>query len=252
MLYERLALLHSLLSSRGSIFVHCDWRVSSMLRAMLDELFGRGAAAGEDAGFRNEIAYCYSGGGIPRRELPRKHDTILWYTRSSEWTFHPVYRPYSTGTQQRGRTAVKGPNAALRAEGTPINDWWPDIKKITSPTDPEKLYYETQKSEELLGRVIEMTSDAGDLVLDCFCGSGTTPAVAELLGRRWIGIDLGRHAIHITRKRLIGVQRELRAQGRPYRSFDLYNLGRAERQWWQLDRLNGSDAEYRSTVRKFY
>ena len=77
-------------------------------------------------------------------------------------------------------------------------------------------------------------------------------AVAEKLGRRWIGVDLGRYAIHVTRKRLIDVQRELHAAGKPYRSFDVYNLGRYERQWWQLDRLKGYDTEHRNLVLRFY
>jgi adenine-specific DNA-methyltransferase len=104
---------------------------------------------------------------------------------------------------QRGRTAVKGPNATLRAEGTPINDWWPDIKKITSPTDPEKLYFATQKSIDLLARIIEMASLPGMLIGDFFVGSGTTAAAAAKLGRRWVVNDLGKPAVMITRKRLI-------------------------------------------------
>ena len=95
-------------------------------------------------------------------------------------------------------------------------------------------------------------SDEGDLVADFFCGSGTTLAVAEKLGRRWLGVDLGRYAIHTTRKRLIQVQRELHAQGQPYRSFDVYNLGRYERQWWQVERLKGADHEHRHVVLRFY
>jgi len=90
------------------------------------------------------------------------------------------------------------------------------------------------------------------MVADFFCGSGTTLAVAEKLGRRWIGIDLGRYAIHVTRKRLIQAQRELHEAGQPYRSFDVYNLGRYERQWWQLDRLKGADDEHRRVVLRFY
>jgi adenine-specific DNA-methyltransferase len=100
--------------------------------------------------------------------------------------------------------------------------------------------------------MLEASSNPGDLVADFFCGSGTTLAVAEKLGRRWIGVDLGRYAIHVSRKRLIQVQRELHAQGQPYRSFDVYNLGRYERQWWQLDRLKGYDDEHRRIVLRFY
>jgi len=120
----------------------------------------------------------------------------------------------------------------LREEGTPINDWWTDIKKITSPTDPEKLYYPTQKSEQLLDRIIKISSNEGDLVADFFCGSGTTAAVAEKLGRKWIACDLGRFAIHTTRKRMIQVQRELKKEGKPYRAFEVLNLGKYERQFF--------------------
>jgi adenine-specific DNA-methyltransferase len=196
MLTPRLALMRELLSDKGSVFLHLDWHVGHYAKIVMDDLFGKDQ-------LRNEVVWCYSGGGVPTKEMPRKHDVIFWYTKGSEWTFNTQYRPYSEGTVQRGRTAVKGPDAALRAEGTPINDWWPDVKKITSPTDPEKLYYATQKSEELLSRIVNMASDAGMLVADFFVGSGTTAAVAEKLGRRWVVSDLGKPATMITRKRLI-------------------------------------------------
>jgi DNA modification methylase len=223
MIYERLLLMRDLLRSDGSIFVHCDHRVSGYMRTVLDEVFGRES-------LRNHILWLYSGGGVPRTEMPKKHDDIFWYSRGESWTYNPIYREYSEGTQQRGRTAVKGENAALRAEGTPINNWWPDVKKITSPTDPEKLYYPTQKSEELLDRIITLASDEGDLVADFFVGSGTTAAVAEKLGRKWIATDLGKFGIHMTRKRLIGVQREKKAAEQDFRAFEVLNLGRYERQ----------------------
>ncbi len=252
MMFERLTLMRELLSETGNIFVHVDWRVSAYIRVILDELLGDGAATNGGAGFRNEIIFCYSGGGIPQKEMPRKHDTLFWHTKSGDWVFNPVYRPYTEGTIQRGRTAVKGPNAKLRKEGTPVNDWWPDIKKITSPTDPEKLYYDTQKSEDLLQRIVLMCSNENDLIADFFCGSGTTGAVAEKLGRRWIMTDLGRFAIHTSRKRLIDIQRNLYKDNKPYRSFDVYNLGRYERQWWQKERLQGADEEHRRVVMEFY
>lgn len=196
MLTPRLVLMRELLSDRGSIFLHLDWHVAHYAKLLMDDIFGRDQ-------LRNEIIWCYSGGGVPLREMPRKHDTIFWYTRGSDWTFNTQYRPYSEGTVQRGRTAVKGPDAALREEGTPINDWWPDVKKITSPTDPEKLYYATQKSEELLERIVAIATNPGDLVADFFVGSGTAAAAAENLGRRWVVADLGKPAVMITRKRLI-------------------------------------------------
>ena len=206
MIYERLILMRDLMHPEGSIYVHCDWRVSGFMRLALDEVFGKES-------LRNHILWLYSGGGIPQSEMPKKHEDIFWYSKGQSWIYNPVYRDYSEGTIQRGRTAVKGENAQLRAEGTPINNWWPDVKKITSPTDPEKLYYPTQKSEELLERVMTLSSNENDLVADFFGGSGTTAAVAEKLGRKWITTDLGKFSIHTTRKRLIQVQRELKTAG---------------------------------------
>ncbi|MCG8353141.1 MAG: site-specific DNA-methyltransferase [Chloroflexales bacterium] len=134
-------------------------------------------------------------------------------------------------------------------QGQPLSDVWSDIPIAAGN---QKLDYNTQKPEALLERIIKASSNEGDLVLDCFCGSGTTLAMAEKLGRRWIGVDLGRYAVHTTRKRLIQVQRELHQAGQPYRSFDVYNLGRYERQWWQFDRLKGFDDEHRNLVLRFY
>jgi SAM-dependent methyltransferase len=104
--------------------------------------------------------------------------------------------------------------------------------KGLDPKSHEKVGYPTQKPQELLERIIQASSNPGDLVADFFCGSGTTLAVAEKLGRKWIGTDLGRFAIHTSRKRLIGVQRELKAEGQPWRSFEILNLGKYERQWF--------------------
>ncbi|MFM7441500.1 MAG: DNA methyltransferase, partial [Snowella sp.] len=112
--------------------------------------------------------------------------------------------------------------------------------------------YMTQKPEALLERIIQASSNEGDLVMDVFCGSGTTGAVAERLGRRWIMCDLGRFAIHTTRKRMIELQRKLHKEDQPYRAFDVYNLGRYERQWWQKERLQGADVEHRRIILEFF
>ncbi len=142
------------------------------------------------------------------------------------------------------------------SKGIPPQSIWIDISMLRGlqkgGKSSEWYDFSTQKPEALLERIIRASSNEGDLVADFFCGSGTTLAVAEKLGRRWIGVDLGRYAIHTTRKRLIQVQRELHAAGKPYRSFDVYNLGRYERQWWQLDRLKGADGEHRRIVLQFY
>lgn len=220
-MYERLILLKELLSNTGSICLHCDWHKQHHLRCVMDEVFG-----GDN--FHNEIIYCYSGGGIPKMEMPRKHDNLLWYSKGKAWTFNTQYRDYSEGTLQRGRTAIKGENATLREEGTPINDWWTDIKKITSPTDPEKLYYPTQKSEELLERIISMLSKDGDLVFDCFMGSGTTQAVAMKLGRRFLGADINLGSIQTTTKRLLTIAHDLEDRLSDgticYTGFEVYNV----------------------------
>jgi len=119
------------------------------------------------------------------------------------------------------------------SKGVPLQDLWDDIKMLRGiHNNVEALYYSTQKPETLLERIIKTSSNEGDLVADFFCGLGTTLAVAEKLGRKWIGCDLGRFAIHTSRKRLIGVQREARKQGKPYRSFEILNLGKYERQYF--------------------
>lgn len=197
MIYERLVLIHQLLANDGNLFLHLNWHNHHYVKVLLDEIFGRD-------NFHNEIIYCYSGGGIPRKALPRKHDVILWYSKQhNQYTYNPEYRKFSPGTIGRGRTKVKGKYAILREEGTPLPDWWADVKRIASPTDHEKLYFDTQKSEELVNRIIRMGSNPGDLVADFFAGSGTMLACATKLGRKWIGCDQEYYAVHLTRKRLL-------------------------------------------------
>jgi adenine-specific DNA-methyltransferase len=135
--------------------------------------------------------------------------------------------------------------------GVSIQDLWTDVSAIQSAS-LEGTGYATQKPEKLLERIINLASNEGDLVADFFCGSGTTGAVAERLGRKWIMADLGRFAIHTSRKRLIELQRTLHKEGKPYRAFDVYNLGRYERQWWQQERLQGADTEHRRVILEFF
>lgn len=189
----RLDACQRVLKRTGTIYLHCDPRASHYLKMVMDEIFGV-------ENFHNEIIWCYAGGGIPKKDYPRKHDVILRYVKSKTFAFNAEYRPYTEGTVQRGRTLVKGKYAekGLRKEGTPINDWWADVPKITSPTDPEKTGYPTQKPESLLMRIINCSSDEGDVVLDPFCGCGTTAIAASKLNREWIGIDLNKTAFEIT------------------------------------------------------
>ena len=222
MMYERLVLMRDLMHPEGTLYLHCDYRVNSFIRCALDEVFGRD-------GYRNEIIWTYSGGAVPDDDFPRKHHTILKYRKGDRHIFNVEYRPYNELTAKRMQSIHKGVMVDVE-RGTPITDWWTDIKVPTGPRNQEKLGYPTQKPEALLERIIKVSSNAGDLVADFFCGSGTTASVAEKLGRKWIATDLGKFAIHTTRKRLIGVQRELKSADKPFRAFSVLNLGRYERQ----------------------
>jgi DNA modification methylase len=133
-------------------------------------------------------------------------------------------------TKQDGTPRLDGLKVYLdETKGKPLTTLWDDVGRIGN-TSSERLGYPTQKPEALLERIIKASSNEGDLVADFFCGSGTTGAVAEKLGRKWIVSDLGKFAIHTTRKRLIGVQRQLKAAGKDYRAFEILNLGKYERQ----------------------
>lgn len=137
-------------------------------------------------------------------------------------------------------------------ENVMVGDAWSDIPDAMHLPDDERTDYSTQKPSALLERLIAAASGENALVADFFGGSGTAAAAAEKLGRRWIMADLGRFAIHTTRKRLIDVQRTLSSEGKPYRSFDVHNLGRYERQWWQQEALKGADTEHRRVVLEFF
>lgn len=202
-MYERLILMRELLADTGSIILHCDWHKAHHLRCLMDEIFSPDY-------FCNEIAWCYGGGGAPKTQYPNKHDLLYWYSKTSKWTFNKQYRPYSEGTLQRGLTAVKGEGYKLDDEGAMLNDWWSEkeVQKILSPTAYENLKYPTQKPEGLLNRIIIGHSNPGDLVFDCFMGSGTTQAVAMKLGRRFIGADINLGAIQTTTKRLVSLSTE--------------------------------------------
>lgn len=250
MIYERLTLMKSLLSEKGSIYVHCDYRVNSNVRLILDDVFG-------NDNFCNEICWCYTGPSAASRNYPRKHDSILFYSKALKHIFNQPRITHKSGVHNTGQIfgSIEEGDELIReeleAKGKKLEDWWVDIWS-TDRYRTEMLGYSTQKPEALLERIIEASSNEGDLVADFFCGSGTTGAAAEKLGRRWIMADLGRFAIHTSRKRLIEVQRSLHDAHEPYRSFDVYNLGRYERQWWQKESLQGADEEHRRVVLEFY
>ena len=194
-MYENLMAIKSVMSETASIYVHLDYHVGHYVKILLDEVFG------EDR-FQNEVVWCYNGGAVPVDAFPRKHDTIFIYTMSNQkWTFHTQYRPYKDSTAQRMQHIHKGVMVDVK-RGTPITDWWTDIKVPTGPRNQEKLDYATQKPESLLERIINVSSNPGMLVADFFGGSGVTAAVAAKLGRRFIHCDIGLNSIQTTRDRL--------------------------------------------------
>lgn len=252
--------MKELLSDKGSIYVHCDWRVSYFLRCVLDDAFGKDK-------FINEVAWAYF--AFKRktaRKFPQKHDSILSYRKGELWTWNTQYKPHKPEYVARFKTDKDGrryrddvnPTAGgsriIYLDDVPgdiVDSVWDDIPPV-NPVADERADYATQKPEALLERIIKASSNEGDLVADFFCGSGTTGAVAERLGRRWIMSDLGRFSTHTSRKRLIELQRNLHQEEKPYRAFDVYNLGRYERQWWQKERLQGADEEHRRVVLEFF
>lgn len=171
---------------------------------------------------------------------------------NSHWRFHPdtLDKMDAEGLIEISDNGVPGYRKYLEdSRGSRIGTIWLDAKQLPAT---EKVNYPTQKPESILEKVIRIGSKPGDIVADFFCGSGTTAAVAERLGRRWISADLGRFAIHTTRKRIIELQRRLNDDEQPYRAFDVFNLGRYERQWWQKQRLQGADDDHRRVILEFY
>lgn len=209
-MYERFILLRELLSEHGTIIVHLDYHKCHHIRLVMDEVFGAD-------NFRNEMIWTYNGGATPPKDYPRKHDNLLRYVKNSKkanWTFNIEYRPYNEQTAERMKHIHKGVMVDLE-RGTPMTDWWTDIKVPTGPMNQEKNGYPTQKPEKLLERIISACSNPGDLVFDCFMGSGTTQAVAMKLGRRFIGADINLGAIQTTTKRLLSIAAELKSAYKP-------------------------------------
>lgn len=261
MLYERIVLMRDLLADDGSIYIHCDWRVNSYIRLLLDEVFGK-------ENFLNEILWRRRTNTVKAisRKFSVNTDTIFIYSkRKDKYIFNLQYSEYpeeyyerfkyedergkyrwqvmATYSQKRLEDLQKENRVRFSSnakypefkqyiwelKGRPVENIWDDINMINAMGN-ERLGYDTQKPEALLERVIRASSNPNDIVADFFCGSGTTMAVAEKLGRKWIGADLGKFAIHTSRKRLIGVQRELKKKQQEYRAFEILNLGKYERQ----------------------
>ena len=192
---QRLFEMHRVLKPTGSIYLHCDPTAAHYLKVIMDRVFGK-------SNFRNEIVWCYSGGGIPVGDFPRKHDTILRYTKTDSYSFHVERKAYKENTQQVGKhSTLSGGQAIDLKRGTPVTDWWTDIKTVTG-WNPEKTGYPTQKPLALLDRIIRASSNKDEVVLDPFCGCATTCVSAQQLGRQWVGIDLSNKTEEMIRERL--------------------------------------------------
>ena len=311
MIYERLILMRDLLHEEGSIYVHCDYRLNSYLRLVMDEVFG-------NSNYVNEVTWKRTSAHSDPKRYGINVDSVFCYSRMDRWIWNPQYSIHSDEYKARFRNVdpdgrkwtddnltAKGlsgagytyeykgitslwrcppetmkrldsegrlhftKNSGIRLKryldetpGVPLQTLWDDIFPVNSQAI-ERLDYPTQKPEALLERIIQASSNEGDLVADFFCGSGTTAAVAEKLGRKWIATDLGKFAIHTTRKRLIGVQREMKAAGKSFRAFEVLNLGRYERQAYlnvgtnlsakkKAEALAQKEREYRELILKAY
>jgi site-specific DNA-methyltransferase (adenine-specific)/adenine-specific DNA-methyltransferase len=217
-LYELFVAGRELLSERGQIFVHVDYRASALARLLLDEVLGPQA-------LRNEIVWHYASGSRPTRFYARKSDTILWYAPGKEYVFHPerIGKPRNrcwkcdtvldrwnhmkACCDEDGRTyrTIRSGGRVYKYyddEPIPPSSVWLDIPHIQQK-DPQRTGYPTQKPIALLERIIWAHSEPGDLVADLCCGSGTTLVAAQKHGRRWLGCDASRLAVHLSRQRLL-------------------------------------------------
>ena len=210
MLYPRLMIMKELLSERGSIFVHIDWHVGAYVKAILDDIFGK-------ENFRNEITWYYPNSGLKARskKFHQVTDTIFYYVKSIDnFTFHHIFKKRKDGQSKQAKRKfnpitkkadmVRDENGKIVYQITDEvleNSLWEVASLSNNPV--ESVGYATQKPEALLERIIKASSNEGDLVCDFFGGSGTTAAVAEKLGRRWITCDIGKPASLVMRKRFI-------------------------------------------------
>lgn len=221
-MYERIVLLKELLSDRGSIYVHCDYHKNYLIRCILDEVFGVN-------NFKAEIIWQYSWGMRTEDCWNKKHDVILMYSKSDRVTFNAdevlEERKMSEATKNRLKYSgalIKDGNKRGNSElALPTDVWY--IATINGMAT-ERENYPTQKPEELIEKIIKASSNEGDIVFDCFMGSGTTQAVAMKLGRKFIGADINLGAIQTTTKRLINVANELKDDNTKYTGFEVYNV----------------------------
>lgn len=242
-MYERLILIRELLSDKGAIYLHCDWHKAGHLKLIMDEIFGCD-------NFRNEIIWCYRTSlRSSSNAFGRDHDNILFYSKTNQHIVHPDRKdfPVSEATIKRwgpyadenGFVSNKhfaGSNSTIidtsdESKGFFINqgiprDWWEISANVAKGNTLEVVAgkYPTQKPEALVERIIKASSEEGDIVFDCFMGSGTTQAVAMKLGRRFLGADINLGAIQTTTKRLLSIASELKDDSSKYTGFEVYNV----------------------------
>ena len=200
---QRIKEMRRVLKEAGSIYLHCDPTASHYLKIVMDDVFGRD-------NFRNEIVWCYTAPSGSVKSFPKKHDIILFYTKSDEWTFNAdaVRIPYKKLNTNKGQShfgAEVSLSPKVRDEylhrGKMPESWWPDFSPV-GRLKKERTGYPTQKPLDLLTRIIKASSNEGDLVLDPFCGCATTCVASQQLNRRWIGIDIEEQAAHLLVERL--------------------------------------------------
>lgn len=239
MMTARLLELRRVLKPSGSLYLHCDPTAGHYLKIVLDTVFGQ-------KNFENELVWHYRGGGVSPRRFGRRHDTIFFYTKGTRWTFNvdPVRQPYSEDTLERTRykaRSFRGEKVYDAWDPHPLgkhpDDVW-DLQPIM-PSSKERLSYPTQKPLALLERIIQASSNEGDVVLDPFCGCGTAVVAAHKLNRRWIGIDITHLAITVMKERLrdsfSGIQFEV--VGEPADVAGAGALAEQDRyqfEWWAL------------------
>ena len=198
----RLRECYRVLKETGTTYLHCDIHANAHLRILMDKIFG-------ENNFRNEIIWCYRGAGYPKKDFGRRHDTILRYSKTAKYTFNldDVREEYAETTKERFKHYIGNVRKSgdfglqkLNPLGKQPDDWW-EIQPI-APSAKERLGYPTQKPLVLLEKIIKASSNKGDIVLDPFCGCGTTLVASHKFGRRWIGIDVSPTACKLMMKRL--------------------------------------------------
>ena len=198
---QRMIEMQRILKDTGSLYLHCDPTASHYIKVVLDEIFGKN-------NFRNEIIWCYRGGGSPKKDFGRRHDVIFRYSKTANYTFiaDRIRIPYQAEGVGRTDDAMwgkhKGTDKVYKPNplGKIPEDWWQ--MNILNANDPERTGYPTQKPLALLHRIIKASSNEGDIVMDPFCGCATTCVAAQQLDRKWIGIDIAEQAVDVLVKRL--------------------------------------------------